>query len=269
MGEVAFTGERLHEGDELFSVDLARHQAAYELARVRLGAGCLLDFGSGSGYGAASLAGGPAVVVGVDRVAPDRRNRGGAHFVRADLRATPLRPAAFDLVVSFQVIEHLEDPSDYLDAIAGALAPDGTALLTTPNRLTSDGMNPYHVHEYEADELAGLLRTRFGSVEMLGVGATEAVARYHADRLRRIRRIARLDPLRLRERLPRPLIEWLFGRLALVVRRGIASGGGLPDVTWRDYPVGPADADCLDLLAVCRSPLRKDPTRSEPAAAAG
>ena len=33
MSDVAFTGERLHRGSELFAVDLARHQAAYELAR--------------------------------------------------------------------------------------------------------------------------------------------------------------------------------------------------------------------------------------------
>ena len=33
MSEVTFTGERLHAGQELFAVDLARHRAAYELAR--------------------------------------------------------------------------------------------------------------------------------------------------------------------------------------------------------------------------------------------
>ncbi|UCE84876.1 MAG: class I SAM-dependent methyltransferase [Deltaproteobacteria bacterium] len=251
---VAFTGERLHEGSDLFAVDLARHRAAYEFARGRTSGGRVLDFGSGSGYGAAGLAGGDALVVGVDRVAPDARNRGPAHFLRADLRDSPLADGAFDLVVSFQVIEHLADPSDYLDAIAGALAPEGTALITTPNRQTSDGENPFHVREYLAAELAELLRTRFAEVEVLGIGATGDVARYYAARLERIRRIVKLDPLRLRRRLPRALVEWLFGRLAIVVRSRIRSDEGLPAATWRDFPVGPADDACLDLLAVCRAP---------------
>ena len=53
MSRRDFTGERLHTADELFSVDLARHRAAYEFARTRGDDGWLLDLGSGSGHGAA------------------------------------------------------------------------------------------------------------------------------------------------------------------------------------------------------------------------
>ena len=66
-----FTGERLHAGDELFAVDLARHRAAYRYARAQIRAGRALDLGSGSGHGTAELGGAGAIVVGVDRVAPD------------------------------------------------------------------------------------------------------------------------------------------------------------------------------------------------------
>ena len=49
-----FTGERLHAGDALFAVDLARHEAAYriaqEIAQARIGSGRVLDLGCGSGY---------------------------------------------------------------------------------------------------------------------------------------------------------------------------------------------------------------------------
>jgi SAM-dependent methyltransferase len=252
---VLFTGERLHEDDALFGVDLARHQAAYELARTLAADRRVLDLGCGTGYGTAELAGAARLAVGVDRIAPGpSAGRAGACFVRADLSGIPLRPASFDLVVSFQVIEHLRDPGPYLAAIARCLAPGGTALLSTPNRLTSDGVNPFHVHEYEAEELASVLHRFFAEVELRGVAAGPAVADYFAARLRRIRRIVRLDPLRLRERLPRRLVEGLFAFFARVVRRGIASGEGLPDASWRDFPVGPADGACLDLVAVCRSP---------------
>ena len=215
----------------------------------------MLDLGCGSGYGTASLAKSHPRVVGLDRIPPDADSRASrGHFLRAVLEGIPLAPRSFELVVSFQVIEHLEDPAPYIGAISDLLAPNGVALITTPNVLMSDGVNPYHVHEYRADELAERLRTRFESIEMRGVGASEPVHRYLEQRSRRIRRIMRLDPLGLRNRLPRPLVDWLFARFALLVRRQTASGDGTPEVGWRDFPVGPADERCLDLLAVCRGP---------------
>ena len=115
-------------------------------------------------------------------------------------------------------------------------------------------MNPYHVHEYEAEELARRLRERFEEVEMFGVGMTAPVRAYMAARSRRIRRIVRLDPLRLRERLPRALLLRLFAGFALLVRRATSRGEGMPDASWRDFPVGRAEPDCVDLLALCRRP---------------
>ncbi|MFP6563266.1 MAG: class I SAM-dependent methyltransferase [Myxococcota bacterium] len=255
MTDLTFTGERLHEGNPLFGVDLARHHAAYRFAIERAPGVRVLDLGSGSGYGTAALAGPPSLLVGLDRVHPDAGARvEDNHFVRGDLNAMPLASDSFDLIVSFQVIEHLEDPTLYLEAMSRLLRPDGLAVVTTPNLLTSDRENPYHVHEYEGLELAKTLGAHFADVEMLGVGMSEAAARYHEARLARIRRITRLDPLRLRHRIPEKVVEWLFAQFALVVRRGIQRDEGLPEVDWSDFPVAPYDASCVDLLAVCRQP---------------
>jgi len=252
--DTRFTGERLHADDALFAVDLARHQAAYELARAKLGTGRVLDYGCGSGYGVASLARQHPQVVGVDRARPDTSHRGRVCFVRADLLHPPLAPASFELILSYQVIEHLEDPTPYLRGLSGALAPGGLAILTTPNILMSDGVNPYHVHEYRADELAGVLRRHFEDVEMHGIGTSDAVHAYLAARSRRIQRIMRLDPLGLHKRMPRGLVEWLFARFAVLVRQRTRGSEGVPAVSWHDFPVGPADDRCLDLLAYCRKP---------------
>lgn len=252
-----FTGERLHADDPRFALDLARHRAAYEWARPHLaGVRRVLDLGCGSGYGAASLAPDAACLVAFDRVPPDRASRGAVRFVRGDFDSgLPFRPGSFERVLSFQVIEHLEDPRPYLDGIAGLLAPGGFAVLTTPNILMSDGVNPFHVHEYRAEELRELLARHFASVELLGVGATPEIHAQIAEKSRRIRRILRLDPLGLRHRLPRPLIEWLFAQFAKLVRSG-ASGAAAPQapaVDWTHFPVGPPADDCLDLLAICRN----------------
>jgi 2-polyprenyl-3-methyl-5-hydroxy-6-metoxy-1,4-benzoquinol methylase len=237
-------------------VDLARHQAAYELARSHLPTGFVLDLGCGSGHGTATLAAAHERVVGLDRVRPDRASRAvGGDYVCAQLEGIPFAPRSFGLIVSFQVIEHLHDPTVYLGAIAALLAPGGVALITTPNTLMSDHVNPFHVHEYQAEELAACLRRRFRSVELLGIGASEPVRRYLEQRSQRIRRIMHLDPLHLRDRVPRPVVEWLFARFALLVRRQTQASDGTPKATWRDFPVGAADADCLDLLAICREPI--------------
>jgi 2-polyprenyl-3-methyl-5-hydroxy-6-metoxy-1,4-benzoquinol methylase len=254
MSRVLFTGERLHDDDPLFSVDLARHHAAYAYAREQVAGGRLLDLGCGTGYGTATLHGAGATVIGIDRIAPDPHNRDGALFAQADMRGLPLRERSFDRIVSFQVIEHLEDPTPYLDAIARLLRPDGLAILTTPNVLLSDGVNPYHVHEYRGEELADCLRRHFHEVELLGVGMSDPVRAYMQARSHRIQRIMRLDPLRLRDRLPRGLILRLFAAFAVLVRRRTSAGDGTPEVGPEDFPIEPARDDAIDWLALCRQP---------------
>jgi SAM-dependent methyltransferase len=253
---IRFTGERLHDDQPLFAVDLARHRAAYEFAAQRFAGARVLDLGCGSGYGTALLARAGVRALGVDRIQPDAESRrSNASYCRAEIGGLPFRARGFDAVVSFQVIEHLADPGAYLRAIGALLAERGTALLSTPNRQLSDGVNPYHVREYLCAELHELLARHFAEVDVLGVGMSEPVRSYLAARSRRIQRVMRLDPLRLRDRLPRAWIEKLFAWGALFVRRATAQSEGTPDATWRDFPIGGADdAASIDWLAVCRSP---------------
>lgn len=256
--DVTFTGERLHDDDPLFGLDLLRHEAAYHEAirHARAhGAGAVLELGSGTGYGATAMARAGLRVVGLDRVAPVRRVRdAGARFVRGDLRSLPMRPGGFDLVVSFQVLEHLEAPADLLEALARSVSENGEVIVTTPNAAFSDGENPFHVHEYERDELAALLRDHFDEVEVLGVSARGEALAYHEARLARIRRIVRIDPLGLRRRLPLGVVAPIFAALARVVRRDTGAADRAQRATLADFPIEPAHARSLDLLAVCRAP---------------
>ncbi len=258
------TGERLDPTDALYRADLERHAAAYRFAAARIAgeptrAPCILDLGCGAGYGAAALAaaatGASLRVVAFDRARPagvSSGSLGAACFVQGDLEPLPFAARSVDVVVSFQVIEHLADPRRYLDELARVLVPGGLALISTPNRLESDGENPFHLREYAPEELERVLAPHFAEVEMLGVFALGAARRYHADRLRQIRRITRLDPLGLRRRLPRHLVDWLFARLSVVVRRLVRRGGAMDRVDPSDFAIRPCDRQSLDCLAVCR-----------------
>src|SRR5437870_1088805 len=122
-----FTGERLSEVDGEFGVDLERHLAAYRFARARAAGRTVLDAGCGEGYGAALLAEVAARVVGADRTEAIALAAARHREPRLELRAIDLErlddlDGRFDLVVSFQVIEHLPDPVGFLAALARGAA---------------------------------------------------------------------------------------------------------------------------------------------------
>jgi SAM-dependent methyltransferase len=92
-----------------------------------------------------------------------------------NLAELPLPDAAVDVVVNFQVIEHLWDQAQFVDECARVLRPSGVLLMSTPNRNTcSPGrdtpINPFHTRELNAAELTELLTDAGLVVEsMLGV----------------------------------------------------------------------------------------------------
>jgi 2-polyprenyl-3-methyl-5-hydroxy-6-metoxy-1,4-benzoquinol methylase len=254
---VRFTGERLPEGDRLFEADLARHLAAYLVARPYCAGRAVLDAGCGEGYGAALVAEVAASVVGVDRsaaaLARARARHGSARvrFACVDLERLDALRARFDVVLNFQVLEHLADPRRLLAQLAAHVVPGGVLVLTTPNRPMSVPENPYHVHEYMAEELRAVLAPYFGRVEVRGVAGNAKVTAYEEARRREVARILRLDPFGLRNRLPAPVVRFAFARLAKVVRRNVARNGRSADIAPEDFREQATPEGAVDLLALC------------------
>lgn len=132
----------------------------------------VLDAGCGMAYGTAMLAeAGAREVVGVDlaeEVLSTVREQvpSGVRLERADLRELPFDEGSFDLVVCFEVIEHIVDQEAVVAEFARVLAPDGVLLASTPNRAVSDEDNPHHLRELLPEELEGLLAGHFERVEL-------------------------------------------------------------------------------------------------------
>ena len=154
---------------ELIEVEhLARYWWAAQAAEGR----AVLDAGCGVGYGSALLArAGATEVVGVDLSekavkAAENDAPPNATFLTGDVHALPFEDGRFDLVVCFEVIEHVERQDDVITELARVLAPGGILALSSPNRDVYPPGNPHHVHEYVPDELRAALTAHFAHVEL-------------------------------------------------------------------------------------------------------
>ncbi len=145
------------------------HMARYRFAETLVAGRRVLDAGCGLGYGSARLAAAGATVFGLDishdaAIEASKRS-GGLEFLQADCSLLPFSDGSFDMVVAFEVLEHLHDWDGFLREAARVLTRTGCLLVSTPNRTyyetTRSEPNPFHVHEFAYDELQAALRARF------------------------------------------------------------------------------------------------------------
>lgn len=132
----------------------------------------VLDLGSGEGFGSAILADGAASVVGID-IAEDAvehailNYQGGVLSFKVasatDLSAFP--DDSFDVVVSFEVIEHVAEQDEVLKEIARVLTDEGLLIMSSPDRAAyqraSSEPNPFHERELSLPELEELIEKTF------------------------------------------------------------------------------------------------------------
>ena len=167
-----YTGERMQPAESdpyTFWEHIYRYAFAARLAPGKR----VLDVACGAGYGSAALkAAGAISVLGIDNsteACAFARSTYGVDARVANAEALPLSDGTFDLVVSFETIEHLTQPLRFLDECRRVLCPGGTLVLSTPNKACYNQItpnNPYHAHELEAAEFHNECRVRFPTIVM-------------------------------------------------------------------------------------------------------
>src|SRR5690349_5059279 len=173
------TGERTIPGLAEENYWFRRHEVVYRKLLERCHDRDVLEAGAGEGYGADLIADVARTVVGLDydesAVAHIRQRYPRVDMRHGNLAELPLPDSAVDVVVNFQVIEHLWDQGQFVGECARVLRPGGVLLMSTPNRVTfSPGLdtpvNPFPTRELNAAELTELLTAGGFTVEaMLGV----------------------------------------------------------------------------------------------------
>lgn len=169
---VEFTGERVvpdQVSPDLWSEHLARYAFAQRFADGKR----VLDCGCGTGYGSAELAQAAADVTGIDvsndAVEYARLNyaRSNTAYVTGSCLDLAFPAESFDLVVAFEVIEHLANFRRFLQECARVLTPGGVFVVSTPNKSyyaesrAQSGPNPFHAHEFAAGEFRAELSRVF------------------------------------------------------------------------------------------------------------
>jgi SAM-dependent methyltransferase len=177
--DLPLTGERTVPGLAEENYWFRRHEVAYQQLAGRCVDADVLEAGCGEGYGADLIADVARRVIGLDydesAVAHVRARYPRVDVRHGNLAELPLPDGSVDVVVNFQVIEHLWDQGQFARECGRVLRPGGVLLMSTPNRITfSPGrdtpLNPFHTRELNAAELTELLIDAGFAVEaMLGV----------------------------------------------------------------------------------------------------
>ena len=172
-----FTGER-------FTPECVReiwyeHWHRYAFARSFATNKRVLDAACGEGYGSAMLAGVATSVLGVD-ISEDAiehaQKRYAAQknltFTRDDCTALDMQPGQFDLIVSFETLEHVAAQEALIAGFACALADGGILMVSSPDKRTYSDVNgfrnEFHVRELYRNELLELLGGHFPHVRLFG-----------------------------------------------------------------------------------------------------
>lgn len=172
-----FTGER-YVPTEQGRIRL-EHYHRYAVVLDIVSGKAVLDVACGEGYGSAFMSDVALSVVGVDISADAVQHATNEYAYRRNLEffqgsATALKfaDASFDVVVSFETIEHLSEQAEMLAEIRRVLRDDGVLVISSPNRPVyseeSGEHNEFHVKELDFYEFNALLKAQFPFTQYYG-----------------------------------------------------------------------------------------------------
>lgn len=160
------------------TVEYEEHIARYRFAADFVsGDSTGLDIACGTGYGTDLLAQKGRSFYGVDKSCEAISYAQGHYkdqrlaFVCSDALKADFEKDRFDIIVSFETIEHLEegDGGIFLRKLHDFLHKDGMIIISCPNKDTYPAgynKNEFHIHEYSYGEIASLISKYFPNVEV-------------------------------------------------------------------------------------------------------
>lgn len=250
------TAERVSHTDVSDNYVYQRSLLAY-LRAAELVSGKILEIGTGSGYGVKVLSPKADHLTTIDKFDNniDFSSYNNVTFLQMNVPPFKgLKNRQFDFVVSFQVIEHIENDRAFVAEIYRVLKPGGKFIVTTPNIKMSLTRNPWHVREYTIDELDTLLRTKFQNIDKRGVFGNEKIMKYYNQNKANVEKITRWDIFNLQYRLPRRILQIPYDFLNRRNRKKLVNQDNtlVASITKDDYSITPAKEGCFDLFYIAK-----------------
>ncbi len=137
----------------------------------------VLDTPCGSGYGSLLLTEKSKKVYGIDIFPPAIEhanelfsNENNCFFVCDMQDMSMFKDSYFDVIVSFEGIEHIKDPDKFLQEVKRVLKPEGRLIISTPRKPHG---SPFHIIEFSLEEYRRILSKYFKIQGMYGQIYTE------------------------------------------------------------------------------------------------
>ncbi len=215
---------------------------------AKIVSGRVLEIGTGSGYGIKVISEKADKFVTIDKFVSDAAKNLGSQYKNVEFLQMTVPPLhglednSFDYVITFQVIEHIEDDHTFLKEINRVLKKGGKLIVTTPNKTMSLTRNPWHVREYTVKEFDDLVGKYFSSVDSMGVYGNKKIMDYYEANKASVAKITRFDIFNLQHRLPRRLLQLPYDILNSINRDKLANENAslVSEITMDDYSIGKA-----------------------------
>ena len=260
--EERFKGSNIVDAGSL-SPYWGEHTARYAFALPYVEERSVFDIACGTGYGISLMANKAEIVVGGDvdilaAIQAKKECAENARILLANGLHLPFYDGSFDVITSFETLEHIDERSAFLSELSRVLKSDGHLILSTPNAnytkpVNGKPTNPFHVFEYTPQELLAELELVFSVESFLGQSLDDSI---------------RIPPFQdAQRRLPNDLLTqstlfcWkVFNKLPFIVRESLSKA------IWRK-PFYPTATDYTFLaeqtnsapvlVAVCRKKADK------------
>jgi SAM-dependent methyltransferase len=235
------TAERSSRKDPSENVVFQRHLIAYKEA-AKIIKGTVLEIGSGEGYGIMELAPIADKFIAIDKYAP--------HIPKEFKEENDSE--SVDFVVTFQVIEHIQNDEFFLSEIKRVLKPGGKLVMTTPNSLMSLTRSPWHIREYTPEQMNDIVKNIFSNVELKGVFGNEKVMEYFQKNKEAVARITKWDILNMQYWLPKWMLQIPYDIFNRFNRHSLQDNNEalVNSIEYTDYSIKDSSEACFDHFVI-------------------